>query len=576
MDRGYDEGFGKYLIEHGLISAGQLAEAESLAEGSGEDPDDVLVRLGHISPEKHNRCLSSYLGIPFTDVDVGRIEQAAVASVPFEMVHEFRVFPVLREGDVLTLVTCRPLSLDAQELLAFNTGCELKLLLCDEEDFDEACRHFYPEECIQHAVSQPAKEEIEYLGTAAEEREGRAEPPEIVEDQIIDLVDSLIAGAIRKRASDIHIEPYEKATRIRVRVDGVLSEEERIPGNIHEAVVSRVKILSNLDITERRRPQDGVIFLRYGKKDVDLRVATSPTIYGESVSLRILDQSKAGVTLDRLGFSPADLDRTLAALDEPYGFILSTGPTGSGKTTTMYALINQLDKSDKKIITIEDPVEYRIGGIIQIPINRSIDLGFDDMLRSVLRQDPNVILVGEIRDPETAHTAVQAALTGHLMLSTLHTTDAPEVMLRLMEIGIEHYYVREVVKLIIAQRLARKLCAKCREPYTASASELAEMGVSGEGVTLYAARGCEACLNTGYLDRTGVFEVMPVTGEMRDIMAPGVRLADLMDIATEQGMRTLWQNGVAKVLAGETTIDEIRRVLPRETLWPAPSAKQEK
>jgi type II secretory ATPase GspE/PulE/Tfp pilus assembly ATPase PilB-like protein len=343
-----------------------------------------------------------------------------------------------------------------------------------------------------------------------------------------------------------------------------LSDYDVLPGNTHYPVVSRIKILANLDIAEKRRPQDGVIFVNYGGADVDFRVATSPTIYGEGVVLRVLDQDRAAIRLSDLGFSEADLAKVMEALAEPYGFVLSTGPTGSGKTTTMYAMLNKLNRAERKIITIEDPVEYRMDNINQIPVNNLIKLGFAPLLRSVLRQDPNIILVGEIRDSETAHVAVQAALTGHLLLSTLHTTDAPEVLLRLMEIGIEHYYVREVVKAIVAQRLARKLCGFCSEERLAGSAELDEMGVDGgAGLTIRTPKGCEHCRMTGYSGRTGVYEVMPMTMEIRDIMTPDVRLSRIRQLAVDQGMRTLWQNGVDKVLAGETSLDEIKRTVPR-------------
>ena len=277
---------------------------------------------------------------------------------------------------------------------------------------------------------------------------------------------------------------------VRLRIDGVLSDYKALPGEQHHAIVSRIKILSGLDIAERRRPQDGVIFVQYGNKDIDFRVATTPTIYGEAAVLRLLDQGKAEIKLTDLGFTGADLETTMRALEEPYGFVLSTGPTGSGKTTTMYAMINKLNRAEEKIITIEDPPEYRMENISQIPVNQAIGLGFAPLLRSVLRQDPNIILVGEIRDSETAHTAVQAALTGHLLLSTLHTTDAPEVLLRLMEIGIEYFYVREVVKLIIAQRLVRQLCPHCRIDYAPTPQELMELGLGPGQQTALKAPGC--------------------------------------------------------------------------------------
>ena len=513
MARGYDFGFVEWLVAHGLVAQDQVDAAARIAENSVEDPDDVLVRMRHLSPEKRISCLSRYLGIPYTDLEIEMVDPEAVKLIPSSMALEFRAFPVKVEDDELTVAVCRPISMETYEMLAFKSGLNVKAMLCDDDDFWRVLKHFYGDEFTQGKGMQLPDSKVVYLDDRVQESMSRVD---IVEDEVIDLVDSLVAEGIAKRASDIHLEPNENSTSVRLRIDGVLTRINDIPLYLHEAVLSRIKILSTLDITERRRPQDGVIFVKYKNRDVDLRVATSPTIYGESVTLRLLDQEKAAVALDQLGFTGEDLERTLKSLEEPHGFILSTGPTGSGKTTTMYALINQLDKGDLKIITIENPVEYRIDGICQIPVNKRINLGFTDILKSVLRQDPNVILVGEIRDPETAQTAVQAALTGHLMLSTLHTTSAPEVLLRLMDIGVEYYYVREVVKLIIAQRLCRKLCTRCREERRATEAELEEMRTAGgPDAVIYGPRGCEHCGGIGYIDRTGVYEVMPVTHEIK-------------------------------------------------------------
>lgn len=553
----YDANFDNRLVELGIITREQLYRATSIANETGEDPDDVLLRFGYISPRRHIESLTAYLGIPYTELAPDKIDPEVVKLVPFDMAREYRVVPVSIDDD-LTLDICRPLNPDALEKLAFTSGCWIHPILCDEDDVMDAIRRYYSEATGEDLGS--VDDDIEYLDKDVEEK---AEEVEVDESQVVRLIDSLLAQGIRNRASDIHIEPTYDTLRVRFRVDGVLTDAQEFPSDLHEPLVSRVKILSTLDITERRRPQDGAIFLRYRDRDIDLRVATSPTIYGESISFRILDQSKSEVKLHELGFSEADLEKTIRSLGEPFGFILSTGPTGCGKTTTMYALLNRIDRGSKKIITIEDPVEYRLDSINQIPINRRIGLGFADLLRSILRQDPNVIMVGEIRDPETARVAVQAALTGHLMLSTLHTNDAPEVLLRLMDIGIEYYYVREVVNLIIAQRLSRKLCPDCKEPYRASPDELRLMELPIDRETrIYRGIGCANCRNTGYLGRTGMFEVMKVTEEIREIMTPTVRLQSLTELAMRQGMRTMWQNAVDKVLAGETSLDEIKRTVP--------------
>lgn len=497
-------------------------------------------------------------------LDPGIIEPAAVDMVPAAMAVQFGVVPIKVKDDLLTIAVAEPLDVAAQELLSFTSGCALEPVLCDGREIQAAISRVYSSRAALDKEVAPAGHgapPVEYLESMIERD---PESVDVEDGYIVDLVDNLISRAVDRRASDIHISPKMGDTRVRLRIDGVLSDLEKIPGDLHNAVVSRIKILAVLDIAERRRPQDGAIYIRYRAMDIDLRVAVAPTIHGESVTLRVLHQSKAGVRLDELGFEAADLERTARAIEEPFGFVLSTGPTGSGKTTTMYAVLNRINTPEKKIVTIEDPVEYRLGEIDQMQVNPGIGLSFAPLLRSVLRQDPNVILVGEIRDGETAGTAVQAALTGHLLLSTLHTTDAPEVLLRLMEIGVEYYYVREVVKLIIAQRLVRRLCVECRVERLPSAAEAAEMGLShAAGVTVFSPGGCDLCGGTGYRDRTGVFEVMPMTEEVKDLMAPGVRLNAIRDKAVEQGMRTLWQNAVSKVLAGETSLEEIRRTIPR-------------
>jgi type IV pilus assembly protein PilB len=566
MEGQHDVGFEESLMSAGLLREEQLERARRRSARDADGIVEAIVSEGFATRQAVMSLMSDYLKIPYQPLAIDTVDPRAAKRIPSTMAFEYRVVPTSISGKTITLATCSPLDIEAQENLSFASGFSLPPVLSDWPEIREALVYFFPEE-FPGEGAQP--EEPEGLECVARYEDGRFEEEEcdeteIDEDYVVRLVDRLMIEAVKKRASDIHIEPKMDHATVRFRIDGVLGKVTDMSMEVHRAVVSRIKILSVLDISERRRPQDGVVFMKYGRRDVDFRVATSPTIYGESVTMRVLDQGKAHIDLATLGFDQEDRTRIEKALGEPYGFILSTGPTGSGKTTTMYAMLNHLDSLTRKIVTIEDPVEYRMDNVTQIPVNVNIDLGFAPLLRSVLRQDPNVILVGEIRDSETAHVAVQAALTGHIMLSTLHTTDAPEVLLRLMEIGVEHYYVREVVKLIVAQRLARKLCADCRAEYQPGPEELAEMGLEpGGALTAYRAVGCALCDGTGYLDRLGVFEVMPMTEEIRDIITPGVQLDDVTEIAMRQGMHTLWQNGVAKVLAGETTLEEIRRTLPR-------------
>jgi type IV pilus assembly protein PilB len=561
VGRAGDEGFIQALLSGGSITQEQLKSARGTADRQDARLTDVLVHKGFITEEKLSEALSAYLEVPRVTLHAEAIKPDVAAMLEADEAVEHHVLPVSHEDNVLTLAISAPLDVETGEMFSFRTGSSLEYVVCTDDELRKAINAVYGVVVPVEEFEETGEKLLQFIVG------DRSEPPagvEVDEADIVKIVDGLLTSAIRMGASDIHIEPKMDNAIVRLRIDGILSEFKELPGEQHHAVVSRVKILSTLDIAEKRRPQDGVIFVKYGNTDVDFRVATSPTIYGESVVLRVLDQGKAAIQLTDLGFSEPDLQKTMKALEEPYGFVLSTGPTGSGKTTSMYAMLNKLNRAEQKIVTIEDPVEYRMENINQIPVNHVIDLGFAPLLRSVLRQDPNIILVGEIRDPETAHVAVQAALTGHLLLSTLHTTDAPEVLLRLMEIGIEHYYVREVVKLIVAQRLVRQLCTQCCTEYEPSEQELVELELEPAGdVALKSAGGCTHCHGTGYSGRTGVFEIMPMTGEIKDMMAPDVRLSHIKQIAIEQGMRTLWQNAVDKVISGETTIDEIRRTIPR-------------
>lgn len=542
-----------------MITREQLDQACAGAEHDNLSVCSHLVRLGMIDGDQLAEALARYLESPHVKINPAGIKPDVVKLVDEDMAVGHGIFPVQHTENLLTLAISAPIDVEAAEMISFKTGCTLDYVICTVAETAHAIKAVYGKDLIEESREVQAGR-IEFI-------EGdRSEPPENIEvdqEDIIELVSGMMSHAIEAGASDIHIEPKMDHADVRLRIDGILTDYRQLPGEQHHAVVSRIKILANLDIAERRRPQDGVIFARYGDKDVDFRIASAPSIYGEGVVLRVLDQGKAAIELTDLGFSKPDMDKIMKALAEPYGFVLSTGPTGSGKTTTMYAMLNKLNRSERKIVTIEDPVEYRMENINQIPVNHAIELGFAPLLRSVLRQDPNIILVGEIRDEETAHVAVQAALTGHLLLSTLHTTDAPEVLLRLMEIGIEHYYVREVVKVIIAQRLARKLCPSCKKEYPATADELKELGIeAGSDASIFSAVGCPLCLD-GYSGRIGIYEVMPMSPEIKDMMAPDVRLNRIRELAISEGMRTLWQNASDKVVAGETTIEEIRRTIPR-------------
>jgi type IV pilus assembly protein PilB len=383
------------------------------------------------------------------------------------------------------------------------------------------------------------------------------------EAPVIKLVNLILTDAIRRGASDIHLEPYEKVFRVRYRIDGVLQEMMAPPKRLEAALLSRVKIMSNLDIAERRLPQDGRIKIRYSSREIDLRVSTLPTIFGEKIVMRILDKEALTLDLAKLGFDDWSMENFKKVIHQPYGMILITGPTGSGKTTTLYSAVHTINSPDINIMTAEDPVEYNLKGINQVQVNEEIGRTFAAVLRSFLRQDPDVILVGETRDLETAQIAIRAALTGHLVFSTLHTNDAPGTIARLQDMGIPPFLVASSILLVLAQRLARRVCKECREPYEVDEESLTPYGHVPQGlgkVTLYKGKGCQACNFTGMKGRTAIYEVMPISSEMRELILRGANSTELRDLATQQGMKTLRQAGLLKVLEGAATAEEILRV----------------
>ena len=565
MEEEWELRFGKELEKRGLITSAELQQALDASERTGRRLRSILLSEHGLSEEEVMRNLSESAGLSYIKLDRGKMDDAAITAIPVSLTRKHDVLPLHFEDEYLVVACDLPLDIAVLDSLAFTSGHPIKQVLASREGIAGIINATPKGSRLEEWVGEWADEMPEYLDRYGEvEGEGVKEVG-VKEGDVVQLVNLLIAKAIKIDASDIHIEPEEGFSRVRFRVDGMLREIVKVPDELHRGMVTRLKVLSELNIAERRLPHDGSFFVRFQGRDVDIRISTSPTIYGESVSLRLLDQGKAAVYLEDLGMESEDLARTAAALEAPHGFVLTTGPTGCGKTTTMYAMINRISNMEMKIVTIEDPVEYRLDLVNQIPVNRAIDLGFARILRSVLRQDPNVILVGEIRDMETAHVAVQAALTGHLLLSTLHTNNAPETLLRLVEIGIEAYYVREVVRLVIAQRLVRLLCPECKEEYPPDEKELEELGQSADdGSVLFRARGCDLCGSTGYKGRGGVFEVMPMSEELKEMMTLDVPTRSIKEKAAEQGMRTMWQNAVRKVLAGKTSLEEIRRQIPRE------------
>ncbi|OFW56317.1 MAG: hypothetical protein A2V52_05715 [Actinobacteria bacterium RBG_19FT_COMBO_54_7] len=561
MDKSCDDGLGSGLVENGFITDEQLTAALSIRKSSGLRLSEILLMEGYTSKEQLQQFMSEHVDMPYVKLTPDLIDVEAVRLIPANVARNYMVIPVTLVGDILTIAVSCPFDTAALDMLAFASGYNLEPVLSDEEDILEAIDYFFKDGGLEEEVMTWDEDGLEVVDRFSPDPQ---EEVKIDEAPIVKLINNLISRAIKEGASDIHIEPEDNLVRVRYRIDGVLMEAKVLPVEVHNALVSRIKVLAELDITERRLPQDGRFFVKYAGKEVDFRIVTAPTIYGESVTIRLLDQTNARVGLSDIGFNDKELRTVMHALEEPHGFILVTGPTGSGKTTTLYAILNEISDISKKVITIEDPVEYRLKLINQIPVNAKAGLDFASILRSVMRQDPDIILVGEIRDRETAGIAVQAALTGHLLLSTLHTTGAPETLPRLLDMGVESYYVREVIRLIIAQRLVRKLCPSCKEAYIPSPDALVGLGVApkGDGV-IYKASGCKHCSGVGYRGRTGVFEVMLMSDELRSLMSLEFRANQVRQKAVEEGMTTMWSNAAEKVIAGITSLEEIERNIPR-------------
>jgi len=556
---------GEILVERGVITEAELDKAIFLAEETGKKLIDILEEQGYAKREDVLKVISEVVEMPYIKLNIDLIDPNAVKLIPAKVARRYKAIPILVVANILTIAISDPFDILSLDHLKFASGYSLEPVLADERDIKMAIEHFFGKRTGPAVISTSTGEEIvEYLVMPEEKIEDiskSADAPPVVK-----LVNLFLTEAIKQNASDIHIEMESEVTRIRYRVDGYLREAHLIPKKLGASAISRIKILSNLDITEHRVPQDGRFFIRYEGRDIDFRVATTPTIYGESAILRVLDQSKARITLDDLGLDPPEYERLKRNIKKPAGFILVTGPTGSGKTTTLYAILNELNTMTKKIITLEDPVEYRLKIVNQIPINPKVGLDFARGLRSILRQDPDIVLVGEIRDRETAEVAVQAALTGHLLLSTLHTMGTAETIGRLLDIGIERFYIKEVVECIIAQRLVRRLCPQCKKKYTPSPELLTRIGYKKkekEEVIFFRPKGCSACSGVGYKGRIGIFEVMEITDELRELIYEGASVKKIREQAISQGLRTMWDVALEKVVNGLTSIEEIEGIIPR-------------
>ncbi|HEX4885756.1 MAG TPA: type II secretion system ATPase GspE [Casimicrobiaceae bacterium] len=552
---------GEILVQRGKLDAAALDRALRLQQESGEKLGALLVTLGLVAQRDVAEALSHQLGLPLVAGNAYPELPILEEQVSARFLRESRALPVREDADELVLAMADPT--DAYTIDAFRmvTGRRVKPMVAIPTELEAALERLYgagKSQLGQILGDVEQRDELSLDADVQQLKDLASEAP------VIRLVSLIITNALEMRASDIHIEPFENRLIVRYRIDGVLHEVESPPRRLSAAVISRIKIMANLDIAERRLPQDGRIRLRVQGKEIDLRVSTVPTMHGESVVMRILD--KGGVALDfaRLGFEDDMLETFLGILHQPHGILLVTGPTGSGKTTTLYTALDRLNQPDVKILTVEDPVEYQMPGINQIQVKPQIDLTFANALRSIVRQDPDVIMIGEIRDLETAQIAVQSALTGHLVLSTVHTNDAPSTVSRLLDMGVEDYLLTSTVIGILAQRLVRTLCGQCKEPYTALPELVDQMQlrrfVPDGPITLWREKGCAACSHTGFTGRVGIMEMLPMTDTLRSLVMRHSTSTDLRAEAMRGGMLPMYDDGMRKALKGVTTFEEVLRV----------------
>jgi type IV pilus assembly protein PilB len=594
---------GQLLVTSSVISEDQLKEAISLQRKEGGRLGTNLVKLGYVTEEKLVAFLSRQWGVPAINLSDYKIDPSVLKLIPIEIARKYLIIPVARVGATLTIVMADPSNVFVIDDVKFMTGYNVEVVVSSESSIIHAIGDYYrgggealvtakkvaqgktiqakdytiaDEDFKEDEALTPVDEGLmvdvdqfdKVVGDALDSVEAYAEQDDSqvgeVEEPIVKLVNGILINAIKAGASDIHIEPYETSLRVRYRVDGVLFNAMNLPLKIKNPITSRLKIMSKLDIAERRLPQDGRIKLRLGKKkEIDFRVSVLPCLFGEKTVLRILDKSNLQVDLTKLGFEEEALKGFMSSLEKPYGMLLVTGPTGSGKTTTLYSALNYLNKPGINIMTAEDPVEYNFLGMNQVQVKEEIGLTFASALRAFLRQSPDIILVGEIRDFETAEIAVKAALTGHLVLSTLHTNDAPSSISRLLNMGIEPFLVSASVILIAAQRLSRKICPECKEEENIPVPALTQIGFTeeeAESIKCYRGRGCPACNNSGYKGRIALYEVMPVTSEIKEMVLEGASADELKKTAVRLGMKTLRMSGLTKVMEGVISIEEVMRV----------------
>lgn len=553
------------LYEKGLITDEQLDRILKIQQDNGNDLQKIIINLDILKKDELMIALADEIGVKYVNLDDINIEPTIVVLIPEEMARRHQLIAIDKDEKILTVAMANPLDVFAHDELKIRLGYDIDSVLSYGEDIDKALDEVFgvTDEWDQ-VIGKIENMQVTVLKEEEKEAADISTITESDEAPVIALVNLMILRAVKEKASDIHIEPFgEDILKVRYRIDGILHDVMSLPRNLQLAVISRIKIMSELDIAERRLPQDGRIQVNVTGRKINIRVSILPAVTGESAVLRILDPSSILLKLDSLGFSPDILPNFLSLIKKPNGIILVTGPTGSGKSTTLYTTLNLLNSTEKKIMTIEDPVEYRLKGISQVQAKPKIGLTFAAGLRSFLRQDPDIMLVGEIRDRETAEIAVQAALTGHIVLSTLHTNDAPSSVIRLIDMGIAPFLISSSVIGVIAQRLIRKICPKCKKEIKITSDMkkiLDEYEISGNEITLYKGEGCPYCKDTGYKGRVAIFELMVITENIRDLITQNVSTGKIREAAVKEGMCLLKLDGIKKVCEGITTIDEVLRV----------------
>src|SRR3954452_12520321 len=563
---------GDLLVKEKIITPEQLEQANKVQKEQSCRLGSALVKLGFLTDEDVTNFLSRQYGVPAINLSYFEIDPAVVKLIPFETAKRYQILPLSRVGASLTIAMVDPTNVFAMDDIKFMTGFNIEPVVASESSIlagiDKAYNNTKEEdlEAVMQSMSEMGDEDVE-LNDQSQQELGLSELEKAADEApVVKLVNVVLSDAVKRGASDIHIEPYEKEFRVRFRIDGVLQSIMSPPMKLKDAITSRLKIMAKLDISEKRLPQDGRIMLKMNlhgkKKQLDYRVSTLPTLWGEKVVMRLLDKENLRLDMTKLGFEPESLVKFEKAILKPYGMVLVTGPTGSGKTNTLYSAISTLNKPDTNIMTAEDPVEFQLMGVNQVQMKEQIGLNFAAALRAFLRRDPNIILVGEIRDFETAEIAIKAALTGHLVLSTLHTNGAPETITRLMNMGIEPFLVATAVHLIQAQRLVRRICGECAEVVDLPYQALIEAGYSPEEaktVKVKKGKGCGVCGNTGYKGRTGLYEVMEVDDELRELILVGASALELKKKAIERGMITLRRSGLIKAMNGIVSLEEVAR-----------------